>query len=384
MSKRGIALVSIVVLLAAAAFYQYRKTDDGSTRRAARQAPAFPVMTAQAKFEDFPIRRRTIGFVESAATVVVKSRIESQVVAQQVKDGQLVKKGDLLFALDDREVRAAIARTQAQLAKDQATLVRTTTDLKRYQQLSERDAASQQRLDQAVADNEIAKATVEADRAQLESDNLRLSYTKIVAPIDGRVGGVRVTPGNLVSVNDPTGLVTITQVQPIRVSFTLPERDLAALRKVTGGEKPAAVRVYSPGMTEPLASGTLEFIDAAVDTASGTISAKAIFGNENLQLWAGMYVDVEIDLDVLPNTVVVPTVAIQSGQKGPFVFVAKEQKAEMRAIEFIGTDGSNSAIASGVAAGDAVVVEGQMRLTDGARITISGQPQSRGAARATP
>lgn len=381
MNRRRIIILLglVIVLIAAASLYRFNGLAGTTATRPSQSnnattGAAVPVTTTPAQVEDFAIRRRTIGIIESPATVVVKSRIESQVTDQHVRDGQLVKKGDLLFNLDDREVKATIARDEAQLAKDQATVLRTQTDLDRYERLSATNAISRQQLDQATADHKIAQASVAADQAQLRSDNLRLNYTKIEAPIDGRIGAIRVTPGNLVSVNDPTGLVTITQIQPIRIAFTLAERDLAALRKASAAAKPAAVRAYSPGASQPLATGELDFVDSAVDAASGTISAKARFENETMELWPGMYVDVEIDLDVRPKTVMIPTVAIQSGQKGPFVFVQLDQKAEMRSVELVGVEGNRTALASGVDDGERVIVEGQMRLTDGARVVEAAPP----------
>ena len=241
--------------------------------------------------------------------------------------------------------------------------------------MAQTDATPRQQLDQATADHKIALAVVEADKAQLRADNLQLNYTKIEAPIGGRLGTIRVTPGNLVSVNDPTGLVTITQVRPIRIAFTLPERDLAALRKAYITKPPAVVRVFTPGTREALATGELDFIDSLVDSSSGTIAAKAKFANEKFELWPGMYVDVEIDLSVRPKTVMIPTVAIQSGQNGPFVFVAKpDQKAEMRKIELVGVEGDRTALASGVNEGERVIVEGQMRLVEGARVVETTAP----------
>jgi multidrug efflux system membrane fusion protein len=376
-----ITLLGCAIALAAAiGLYRYTASPANTAKQAspggsARAATTVPVTTTPAQLEDFPIRRRTIGIIEPLATVVVKSRLESQVVEQHVKDGQLVKQGDLLFTLDDREIQATIARDQAQLAKDQAAVVRTQTDLERYKRLTQSSAAPRQQLDQATAEFKSAQATVEADQAQLRTDNLRLGYTKIEAPLAGRVGAIRVTPGNLVSVNDTSGLVTITQVEPIRVAFTLAERDLTALRKASVAAKPAAVRVYTPGAREALASGELDFVDSTVDTASGTIAAKARFTNESMELWPGMYVDVEIDLDIRPKTVMIPTVAIQSGQQGPFVFVIKQdQTAEMRKIELVGIEADRAALVSGVNAGERVIVEGQMRLVDGARVAEAGQP----------
>jgi multidrug efflux system membrane fusion protein len=367
---RILIIVGIAAVLAATGWYRTHAADTPTARTSqGSRGAAVPVTTTPAQAEDFAIRRRTIGILESPATVVVKSRLESQVTEQHVRDGQLVKKGDVLFTLDDRVVKATIARDEAQLEKDQASADRTQLDLDRYQRLSETNATSRQQLDQATADHKIALAVVEADKAQVRADNLQLGYTNIEAPIGGRLGTVRVTPGNLVSVNDPTGLVTITQVRPIRIAFTLPERDLAALRKAYITKPPAVVRVFEPGANDVLATGELDFIDSLVDSSSGTIAAKAKFANEKFELWPGMYVDVEIDLAVRPNTAMIPTVAIQSGQNGPFVFVATpDKKAEMRKVTLVGVEGDRAALASGVSAGDRVIVEGQMRLVDGTPI----------------
>jgi len=379
---KRLALAAVLVATGLAAYHFYgpnRAAVTGKQRGGAGTVVAsVPITTALVRVEDFAIRSRTIGILETLATVIVKSRIESQVLEQHVKDGQFVKKGDLLFTLDDREINATIARDEAQLQKDQATLTRTEADLERYQRLIQTNAAARQQLDQAIADRNSAQATVEADRAQLQTDHLRLGYTKIEAPIDGRIGAVRVTPGNLVSVNDSTGLLTITQIAPIRVAFTLAERDFAALRKALGQSVPAAVRVYVPGANEALATGQLNFVDSSVDSTSGTIAAKAVFANETLELWPGMYVDVEIDLDVRPNTALIPAVAIQSSQRGPFVFVANpDQKAEMRMIQVIAIEGDRAALGTGVKEGERVIVEGQMRLVDGARVTEVGTPGDR-------
>ncbi len=370
MSGRRISIFAVIAIAAAAAVYwQFGRSAPAPQTAAQRPAAAVPVTTAPVQVEDFDIRRRTIGILESPATVVVRSRIQSQVLEQHVKDGQLVRRGDLLFTLDDREVQAAIDRDRAQVERDQATADRTAIDQERYARLAKTDAVPRQQVDQANADNKIALANVAAAKAQLESNELQLGYTKITAPIGGRVGAVRVTPGNLVSVNDATGLLTITQIRPIRAAFTLAERDLAPLRKAFIGDAKTAVRVYTPGESTPLAIGTLDFVDSAVDTASGTIAAKAVFPNTDFGLWPGMYVDVEIDLDVRPNTVMIPAVAIQSGQKGPFVFVIGEKgTAEMRTVSLIGIDGNRAAIASGAKAGERVIVEGQMRLVDGGRV----------------
>jgi multidrug efflux system membrane fusion protein len=336
--------------------------------RSPTRSGSAPVVTQLAKVEDFPVRRRTIGILESPATVIIRSRIDSQVLEQHVTDGEIVKKDDLLFTLDDREIKATIARDEATIAKDQAALTQAEAALRRTQELISKNVAPQQQLEQATAAYKAALQTVEADEAVLQADRLRLGYAELKAPITGRIGAIRVAPGNLVSASDTAGLVTLTQMQPLRVSFTLPERDLAALREAAQRTPPATVRVYTSGEPEPLSSGTLDFVDSSVDSSSGTIAAKATFPNETYKLWPGQYVDVEIDLATWPNTIAIPTLAIQSGQSGPYVFVAKEdQSVELRKVELAGADGNRTAVASGLHAGERIVVEGQLRLTPGTR-----------------
>jgi len=380
--RRQIVVISTFVLILAAGFYGVRTYAPALFNRAQAQDNAqkrpqavIPVVTAPVHQGEFPVRRRSIGLLESPAIVVVRSRIDSQMVEKHVTDGQLVRKGDLLFTLDDRELKAVIARNEATLAKDEAARDRAKADLRRAEELIAKSAAPRQQLDQATADFKAAEASVEADKAQLDSDKVRLGYTRITAPITGRIGAIRVTPGNLVSSSDTTGLVTITQIKPLRVSFTLPERDLAALRAGARRTPPPIVRVFAPGSSEPLASGQLNFVDSSVDTTTGTIMAKATFANDNFSLWPGQYVDVEIDLDTRPDAISIPTVALQTGQKGPFVFVVKDGIAELRNVEIGSAVGDRTAIRSGLKAGERVVVEGQLRLANGARVRDQSQKQ---------
>ncbi len=370
-SPRIALWAALGIIALGAAWYLFGSPGPAGDRAAKKSTPAraVSVITAKAEQQDFRIKRRTIGTIESPAVVVVRSRIDSQVLQQHVSDGQLVRRGELLFTLDDREIKAQIARDEAQLAKDMAALTQAKAELDRKQILVDKNIAPLQQLDEATAAFKAAQQTVEADQAVLQADQLRLGYARIEAPITGRVGAIRVTPGNLVTAGDSAGLVTITQIRPIRAAFTLSERDLAALRKAFNSKPPAEVRVFTPGSTTALQIGTLDFVDSGVDIASGTIAAKGRFDNQKFDLWPGMFVDVEVDLSVRPDTVMIPAVAIQSGQKGPFVFVVRDdQTAEMRMIELAGIDGDKAALASGVKNGERVIVEGQMRLTTGARI----------------
>ncbi len=379
--RRHILVILSIALLAAGGYAGYRHfagkaAPASSAGGPARQGgslggaqAAIPVVSAAAEQGEFPVRRRSIGLLESPAVVTIRSRIDSQMLEKHVNDGQLVRKGDLLFTLDDRELKATIARNEAQLAKDEAARDRANADLTRTQELIARNVAARQQLDEKIADAKAAEATVEADKAQLENDRIRLGYTKITAPITGRIGVIKVTPGNLVSAGATEGLVTITQIRPIRVSFTLPERDLPALRASRRREPPPTVRVFAPNSDKPIASGELNFVDSSVDTATGTIMAKATFANDDFTLWPGMYVDVEVDLDTRQDVVSIPTVALQTGQKGPFVFVVgADGIAELRNVETGGTVADRTAIRSGLKQGERVVVEGQLRLANGARV----------------
>lgn len=375
--KRSGILVSMLVLAAVAGgvWYTRFRAPEGEHAGARGRGPAtmaVAVVSAAAVQSDFPVRKHAIGFVETPASVTVKSRIDSQIVLQQVKDGQFVKAGDLLFVLDDRDIKAQIARDEAQLAKDEATHTRNLADLERYRQLFSRSVGTQTQVDQATADEKISAASIQADHATLDADRLKLSYTRITAPIEGRVGAVMVTPGNLVSANSnnsSTGLLTITQMKPLRVTFALPESDLPTLQKALAASEAVPVTARVPGRERPPTDGRLNFVDSTVDMSSGTITAKAAFANEDLSLWPGQYVDVEIIPQVLQNVVLVPTVAVQTGQKGPYLYVVKaDSTVDLRQIRVALSDGDRTAISEGVAPGEKVVVDGQMRLKQGAKV----------------
>ncbi|MDB5593084.1 MAG: hypothetical protein JWM36_45 [Hyphomicrobiales bacterium] len=377
MRKFLVLLLLCVAVAAGAWHYGYL---GGSKTGAARQQAqgrrgggdaAIGVVTSNVTQMNLPIRQRSFGWVEPEQTVVVKSRVVSQMLTQHFKEGQMVKKGDLLFTLDDRELAAQVAKDEAQLARDQALQTRAENDLRRYQQLLEKNAGTQQQFDQATADARSAAATVLGDKATLDSDRVRLSYTKIYAPITGRAGAVPITPGNLVSTSDTgAGLVTITSMDPIRVTFTLPERELIDLQKALARPDSVPVRALDAGQV--IATGKLVFIDSSVDQSTGTITAKALFDNPGFRLWPGKYLDVELDTAVHENALVAPAIAIQQGQKGPYVFVAKADKtAELRNVKIGASEGGNMEILEGLAAGDQVVIDGQLRLRDGAKIVTS-------------
>jgi multidrug efflux system membrane fusion protein len=372
--QRTIFIVLTILVVGGLAYWMWpaKKSDTSDAGgRGGRGGQTATVTTAAARIADLPIRLRSIGWVEPVQKVSVSARLNSQIVEQKVVEGQIVAKGDVLFRLDDREVRAAIARDTATLARDQALLARAQGDLQRGQELVGKGFLSKQVLDQRVADAKSAKATVDADQAALNADRVQLTYTEVRAPIAGRAGAVSITPGNLVRTSDTAPLITVTQMAPVWVSFTMPERELTALRdgmKKPGGQGPVT-RVYLGNDKQPRATGTITFLDSTVDQTTGTIAVKATMPNDDQALWPGQYANVEVDVGVRANAVVVPTVALQAGQNGQFVYLlGKDSKVHVRQVQVAGTDGDLAAISEGLAAGDQVVTEGQQRLTDGAKV----------------
>ncbi|AMX93497.1 MULTISPECIES: efflux RND transporter periplasmic adaptor subunit [Mesorhizobium] len=332
------------------------------------------ILSAVASTADFPIRRYAIGFVSSPAVVNINARVSSQIVSIDVKDGQMVRVGDVLFSLDDRALKAQLAKDQAALAKDQAMLASSQSDLQRAKDLVAKQAGTQQTYDQAVAAQKAAAATVDADKATIDADNVQLGFATITAPISGRLGAVSVAVGDLVTVSNgnsstATPLVTITQMDPLQVNFNLPESNLALLHKALANPQQGAVTLTKDGDATPIGKGTLDFVDSSVDTASGTIATRASIPNADLSLWPGQYVNVVLDAGIMPQMTSVPTVAVQPSQKGPFVYVVKpDNTVEMRPVQVALTEGDNSAISQGLKSGEKVVTEGQTRLKDGAAV----------------
>jgi multidrug efflux system membrane fusion protein len=350
---------------------------------------AVSVVTAVATTADFPIRRHAIGFVISPAVVEVSARISSQIAAIEVKDGQMVAAGDVLFRLDDRELKAAVDRDQATLDKDRALLVSAKADSERARDLAAKQAGTQQAYDQALAAEKAAAATVVSDQASLDADQVELGYATITAPIAGRLGVVNVTVGDLVAPSSgngatPTPLVTITQMDPLEASFNLPESDLPLLQKAMASPAGAPVTLHRDGDPAPIGKGALDFIDSSVDTASGTIAVRASMPNPDLTLWPGQYADVVLDAGTMRGLASVPTVAVQSGQEGPFVFVVgPDSKVAVRQVKVALNEGENSAISDGLKAGERVVVEGQTRLADGTAVREGKPAESGGEAPST-
>jgi multidrug efflux system membrane fusion protein len=324
-----------------------------------------------------PITRTGIGWIEPTASVTVRARIDGTIVERHIRDGAEIAAGDLLFSLDNRELQAQIARGEAALARDRAVMAKAQAALKRTQELLARSVASQAQAEEADAEVRIAAANVAASEAALAMERTRLGHTRITAPISGRAGVVQGGEGHIVRGSDLSGdgLVTITRMSPLQVSFSLPERDLPRLRAALADPKDKGhVRVLAgqddqASDDQASVEADLAFIDSSVDVGSGTILAKAILKASN-GLWPGQYVRVELTLGTHPEAAVVPHVALQTGGSGPHVFiVGPGDIVEMRRVEPLDTQNDEAVLVKGLTPGERVVVEGHARLWNGSSIT---------------
>ena len=361
-----------------------RNSDADSTafRSAGKDGSGVTAVTiTSAELSTLPLVERTYGVVKSPAVAAINARIASQIIGVHVKDGQVVKTGDLLVTLDDRTLQAQLAKDQAVLLKDQALEASLVADLSRAQDLVKKGAGTTQAYDQALAARKAAEATVGADQAAIDADQVQLDYTRISAPIGGRLGAVQAVMGNLAGTGSSGNLVTITQMMPLKVTFQLPENVLPDIRAALQTGQPVPVRVLKSGTATELESGNLDFIDSTVDPMSGTIAMSATIDNDQLSLWPGQYVDVEVNRGELANAIIVPTVAVQQGQTGSFVWlVSDDNTVTARPVTVEHSENDRSAITSGLSTGDKVVVEGQLRLKDGAKVKVSSPLVAAGAA----
>lgn len=332
--------------------------------------PPVPVTVAEVTPRTVPVEIRNIGNVESYATVGIKSRIAGQLVKVNFTEGQDVKEGDLLFVIDPRPYEGALRRAEADLARDQALAVKARNDYRRYAELVKNQLISQQEYEQAKSTAESLEATVRAHQVTIQNARLNLSYCYIRAPISGRTGNLLAHQGNMIKENADTPMVVINQIQPIYVAFAVPEQQLPVLRKyLAQGE--VRVEAHIPTEPEPPETGVLTFVNNAVDQATGTILCKATFPNPGRRLWPGLFVNVVVKLTEESGVITVPSQALQTGQQGQFVWVVKpDGTAAVRPVEVGRALNNEVVVKKGLTPGDRVVLEGQLRLTPGARVEI--------------
>jgi multidrug efflux system membrane fusion protein len=337
-----------------------------------------PVSVATASQKDVPVQLTAIGTVEPLNTVQIKSMVGGQITSVNFKEGQDVRKGALLFTIDRRPTEADLRRVEATLAKDMATEQNARADARRYQALFKEGVVARQITDQMQTAADAASALVQADRAAVENAKVQLQYTRIYSPIAGRTGDLQFQLGNLVRANDTSALVTVNQISPIYVTFSIPEQMLPQVKQYMTGRK-LSVSASIAGDPRP-AVGTLTFIDNTVDRQTGMIQLKGTFDNADRRLWPGQFVNVTLTLATQANAVVVPSQAVQNGQDGPFVFVVKNDKtAESRNVKVDRVLGDVAVITNGIKPGEVVVTDGQLRLTPGSKVDMKNGAPAAGA-----
>jgi multidrug efflux system membrane fusion protein len=336
-----------------------------------------PVSVGTVARQDVPLEVKANGHVDPYSTVAIKARVGGQVTRVGFREGQNVHQGDVLFQIDSRPYASALAQAQAQLERDRAIAKKAEQDVQRYAELVAKDYVTKEQYDAVGSNVAAALATVKADEAAVENARLNLSYCTVAAPLSARTGAVLVYPGNMVKGNDDNPLVVLNQIQPVYVSFSVPESSLALIRQHGRPGQTLKVNAMASGGTANTQTGDLTFWNNTVDPTTGTILLKATFPNQNEVLWPGEYVDVTLTLATEPNAIVVPTQAVQTGQSGQYVYVVKNDlTVESRPVSMNRTQGPLSIVAKGLQPGERVVTDGQLRLAPGAKVEIK-QTQGR-------
>jgi len=362
------AVLGGLLILAAAALFPGCSSKNGAGP-AARQAPAVSVSAAPVVAKDMPLQIRAIGNVQPYSTVQVRAQVAGPIVGVYFKEGQDVRKGDLLFKIDPRPYEIALKQAESNLARDRAQLKNADEEVQRNTDLAGKDFVSKERFDQLTAAADVLRASVKADEAAVDNAKLQLDYCAISSPIDGRTGSVLVYPGNLVELTDVTPLVIINQIVPVYVAFAVPEQNLPLIKKymALGALKTEAL----PKDQDAAIPGVLTFIDNGIDPATGTVLLKATFPNADRALWPGQFLNAVLTLALEKDAVVIPSPAVQTGQSGTFVMVVKsDMTVEVRPVTVARTLGQESVIASGVKPGETVVTDGHLRLVAGSKVEI--------------
>ena len=367
----GAALVAIAAIGVGVYFIADGRAKE--SRKAPKGPPAVPVTVASVLQETVPIRLQAIGNVEAYQTVSIKARVDGQIVTVNFREGDPVKKNEVLFRVDPRPYEAALRQAEANALRDKAARDQARSQEKRYQELLEKNFVSKEAYAQIRTNAATAEASAAASQAALENSRLNLEYCTIVSPLDGYVGKVLLQAGNMVRANDVNALAVINQVRPIYVNFAVPEQSLPEVRKYRAAGPLAVETVPEPGA--PPARGELIFVDNAVDPSTGTIRLRARFPNVDAALWPGQFVSVTLRLYDQVDAIIIPAPAVQNGPEGQYVYVVgQDLVADVRKISVQRTDGERAIVASGLQKGERVVTRGQLRLGPKTRVQIGGKP----------
>jgi multidrug efflux system membrane fusion protein len=342
-------------------------------QRSANQTRSVSVAAVQVKKGDLAVYLTGLGTVTPLNTVIVKTRVDGQLMEIRYKEGQTVEKGSVLAVIDPRPFEVQLAQAEGQMARDQAVLKNAVLDLERYRELWRQDSIPKQQLDTQEALVRQYEGIIKADQGQIDSARLQLTYCRITAPVSGRIGLRLVDPGNMVHAADANGLVVITQLQPITVIFPIPEDNLQqALKRLKKGER-MPVEAYDREQKIRLAAGSLLTIDNQVDPNTGTVKFKALFPNTGQELFPNQFVNAKLLSDLRKGVIIVPSAAVQRGPQGPFVYAVKaDHTAVVRPVELGEIQSGEVSIKSGLSEGELVVTDGAERLRDGAKVDLKG------------
>ena len=385
MTKRRFFLLTLALLAAGGgtAWYLARQETPAAGKKG-QTPPAVPVRLARAEVRDMPLRLEITGRTEAYETVTLKSRIEGQVLSVAFTEGQHVRQGDILLRLDPADFQARSNQAEANLAKSQAQLAKARADVERYVALRAKGFVSEEKVGEMRTAALATESASRADAAAAELARLQLSYATIRAPFAGIVGAKLVFPGTAVKVNE-TALAVVNRVRPLYVGFAVPEKYLPQLQSGMRSERKAMKAAIALPGHDSAWEGEVRFLDNGVDIATGTIQLKAILPNADERLAPGQFVSVSLVLDTLKDAVVIPAEAVQQGAEGSFLFVAKDDgTVEVRRIRVTSTQKQFAVIAEGLAGGESVVTEGQLRLTAGARIKPADAPDGKPGSKSGP
>jgi multidrug efflux system membrane fusion protein len=374
-SSHTLVWVVVVILLLLGILYFYRQHQKAlqATAQAKLPRPSAPISTTTARTGDIGVYINALGTVTPVYTATITSRVDGQITNVAYREGQMVHKGDLLIEIDPRPFQAALTQAQGTLAKDEAVLNEAKIDLTRFQQAYDRNAIAKQQLDDQGQLVKQDEGTVKQDQGTVAAAATNLDYTRIVAPIEGRVGLRLVDPGNIVTSGSTTPLVVITQLQPITVIFSVAEDYLPQIQKQLRGSQKLPVDAFARDQSTKLASGSLLTLDNQIDQTTGTVKLKAIFDNRDTELFPNQFVNARLLVDTQRGVTLLPTAAIQRNAQGTFIYVISlDNTANLRNVT-VGTTDASTAAVQGVNAGEVVAVNGFDKLQNGGKVTINNK-----------